>query len=211
MSPGRRRPSAWPAAAIVALVGLLALGSGCARRFKLRDADLQEAKETGDLKALRVYPSNRTISVYEEPALRTVTVEREIRRRSRRKRIRRILRRSTPGAVIGEDTLNGQPLLWVTFTLTCASPECAYGFVRAEDMRYVLVSSPEREGYAPPKVHRSIVIKRHQMKRGFLRALTEANKVYRLERKRRVPVVFLEVKKANVDQVEDKAERESGV
>lgn len=193
------------------VAGALALGSGCATRLKLADVDLQEAKETDALGALRVYPSNRTISVYDEPALTAVTIDREIRQSSRRKRHKQILRRGTSGAIIGEDLLNGQKLLYITFSRSCATPECAYGFVQVEDGRYVLVHSPERDGYAPPKVHRSIFIKRHRMKKGFLRALTEANKVYKLDRKRRVPVVFLEIKRSKRDKVEGQSERESGV
>ncbi|MCA9652218.1 MAG: hypothetical protein KC501_20050 [Myxococcales bacterium] len=206
------RSSARHAVALgIALVGLLGLGSGCAQRFKLADLDLQEAKDAGDLGALRVYPSNRTISIYDEPALRAVTIDREIRQSSRRKQHRQILRRGTAGAVIGEDRLNGQKLLYVTFDRSCAAPECAYRFVQVEDARYVLMGSPEREGYAPPKVHRSIRIKRHRMKLGHLHALTEANQVFRLERKRRVPVVFLEIKRSNRDKVEGQSGRESGV
>lgn len=210
-TPSRRTRSLGLGAAL-ALGGLVALGSGCARRFKLSDVNLQEAKASDSFGALRVFPSNRTISVYDEPALTAVTIDREIRQRSRRKRHRQILRRGTSGAIVGEDTLNGEKLLYVTFSRNCDSPGCAYGFVRVEDGRYLLVHSPEREGYAPPKVFRSIDrLKRHRMKKGFLRALTEANKVYKLERKRRVPVVFLEIKRDDRDKVEERSERESGV
>ncbi|MCA9705647.1 MAG: hypothetical protein KDK70_07360 [Myxococcales bacterium] len=202
---------AWGRAAAVLAVLLLLLDTGCARRFKLSDPDLAEAKESNALGDLRVYPSNRTISLYDEPAMRSVTIEREIRQRSRRERRGRILRRNTPGAIIDEGLLNGQKLLWVTFDRQCATPECAYGFVQVEDARYVLAHVPEREGYKPPRVHRSLVIKRHQMKKGHLRSLAEANQVYRLKRKRRVPTVFLEVKRANQDRVEERRDRESGV
>ena len=196
---------------LVACTALLMLAPGCARRFKLNDFALAEAKESGGLGDLRVYPSNRVISFYDEPALRSVTVEREIRERTRGERRGQVLGRNTSGAIVGEDLLNGQKLLWITFDRTCASPECGYGFVQVEDARYVLVHVPEREGYGPPRPHRSIRIKRHLLKKGHLRSLSEANQVYRLERKRRVPVVFLEVKRANQDRVQERRERESGV
>lgn len=189
----------------------LAASTGCAARYKLSDADLQQADDAGARAELRVYPSNRTISVYDEPALRTVTISREIRQRSRRERRKRILSRETSGAIIGEDLLNGQRRLWVTFDRRCATPECAYGFVQGEDARYLLVQVPEREGFAPPRIYRSCRLKRHRLTPGHLRALSEANRVYRLERKRRIPVVFLEVKRAKQDRVEERAERESGV
>jgi len=209
-----RRPLArrWARHAVPLLaLALLTVGPGCARRFKLSDVDLEEARESAAIADLRVYPSNRMITNYDEPAARTVTVERTIRQRSRRERRGRILGRNDGGAIVAEDLLNGQKLLWVTFDRQCATPECAYGFVQVEDARYLLVHVPEREGYGPPRPHRSIRIKRHVLKKGHLRSLSEANQVYRLERKRRVPVVFLEVKRANQDRVQERRERESGV
>jgi len=199
------------ATAVLLLGLLLALGPGCAQRFKLSDTDLKEAKDMRDLGALRVYASHRIISVYDEPARRALIVEREIKQSSRRERRKRILRRGTAGAIVGNDRLNGQRLLWVTFDRQCATPECAYGFVHAQDQRYLLVHVPEREGYLPPRIHRSLVLKRHRLEIGFLRSLTTPNQVYRLERKRRIPVVFLELKRSNRDRVEERAERESGV
>lgn len=189
------------------------LDTGCARRFKLADVDLAEAKETGALLDLRVYPSNRTLASHDEPALRSVTVEREIRERSRRQRNVDILGRNTSGAIIKEDKLNGENLLWVTFDRDCATPECAYGFVQVggQDRRYVLVHVAEREGFKPPRVHRSLRLKRHQLKKGYLRSLSEANQVYRLKRKRRVPTVFLEVKRAKQDRVDERRRRKPGV
>lgn len=207
----RGRWGASPALAPLLLLVLLVLDTGCARRFKLADIDIDEAKQTGALGDLRVYPSNRTLASYDEPALRSVTVEREIRERSRRRRNVDILGRNTSGAIIEEDLLNGQKLLWITFDRQCATPECAYGFVQVEDRRYVLVHVAEREGFKPPRVHRSLRLKRHQLKKGYLRSLSEANQVYRLKRKRRVPTVFLEVKRANQDRVDERRRRNSGV
>jgi hypothetical protein len=193
------------------MVLLLAVGSGCAQRLKLADVDLEEARETESMGELRVYPSNRMISNYDEPALRTVVVSREIRQSSRRERQKIILRRSTSGAIVGEDLLNGQRVLYVTFGRQCSEPVCAYGFVQVEDSRYVLVHVPEREGYAPAKVYRSLVLERHRMKPGHIRSLSDANRVFKLERRNRSPVVFLEVKRSNKDRVDERATRESGV
>jgi hypothetical protein len=206
-----RRQAGRMAPVLATMVLLLAGASGCAVRLKLADIDLEEARQTESMGQLRVYPSNRTISNYDEPALRTVVVAREIRQRSRRERVKIILRRNTSGAIVGEDLLNGQKRLWVTFDRQCSEPGCAYGFVQLEDARYVLVSVPEREGYAPAKVYRSLVLKRHRMKIGHVRSLSDANRVYKLERKRRSPVVFLEVKRSNQDRVDERAKRESGV
>ncbi|MCH9684797.1 MAG: hypothetical protein K0V04_25400 [Deltaproteobacteria bacterium] len=185
--------------------------SGCATRHKLDEVDLQDAMDSAMLTHLRVFPSSRMISVYDEPKLTTVTISREIRQRSHARRRKRILSRETAGAIVGEDVLNGQRWLWVTFDRQCVVPECAYGFVEAEDARYLLAHVPQREGFADPRIYRGCRLERHRLQRGHLRALTEANQVYRLRRKRRAPVVFLEVKGAKHDRVEERAERESGV
>lgn len=206
-----RTATRWALALPMLMVLLCATGSGCARRLKLADVDLAEARETESLDKLRVYPSNRMISNYDEPALRTVVVSREIRQRSSRKRNKRILRRNTSGAIVGEDLLNGARLLYITFDRQCSEPGCAYGFVQLEDARYVLVHVPEREGFAPPKVYRSLVLKRHRMTPGQVRSLSDANRVFKLQRRRRALVVFLEVKRSNQDRVDERAERESGV
>ena len=213
MSPARPTPTAprWGRAAAALAVSLLVLPAGCARRFKLSDFDLAEAKDSDALDKLRVYPSNRTLSFYDEPGLTSVIVEKKIQERSRRDRRGQILGRNTSGLIVGDDRLNGQRLLWVTFTPQCASPECAYGFVQVEDTRYVLMHVPEREGFGKPRVFRSIKMKRHQMKKGQLRSLAEANKVYRLKRKRRVPTVFLEIKRAKQDRTKEDRRREPGV
>lgn len=186
----------------------------CAARYQLRDAELDEARQQESLAQLRVYPSNRTISVYDEPIARTITVDREIRQRSTNDRRKRILTLDTPGAIIAEAELNGARLLWVTFDRSCVVPECAYGWVQTEDGRYRLVHVPEREGFAPPVVYRGWVGKRRKMTRGNLYQLAEANTVYRIKRKkkkRRVRTVFLEVKKDIRKRVRGQSETEPGV
>lgn len=191
---------------------LLLLGSSaCAARYQLRDPELQEARDQGSLEHLRVYPSHRTITVHDEDAAKSVTVSRQIRQRSNRARRKRILTLQTAGAVVGEDMLNGVPLLWVTFDARCLEPVCAYGFVRTEDGRFRLVHVPEREGFLAPKVYRGCTLKRHRMKRGNLRALSEANQVYRFIRRRGPQSVFLEVKKDIRNRVRGRAEHEPGV
>jgi hypothetical protein len=196
-------------AAIVA-TWMLALPA-CAARYQLLDEDLAEAKAQESLGRLRVYPSNRTISVYDEPMSETITVSREIRQRSTRDRRKRILTLDTSGAIIEEELLNGAALLWITFDRTCVEAGCAYGFVQTEDGRYRLVHVPEREGFAAAKVYRGWVAKRRQMKRGNLRSLAEANTVYRFERRSRPRTVFLEVKRNVRKRVRPQSEREPGV
>ncbi len=192
-------------------LSMLLASSACAARYQLRDGELKEARDQDSLARLRVYPSNRTISVYDEEADKTVTVSSEIRQRTNKVRRKRILTLQTDGAVIGEELLNGAPLLWVTFDGQCMERGCAYGFVRTEDGRYRLVHAPEREGFAAPKIYRGTVAKRRRMTRGNLRALAEANQVYRLVRRRGPKTVFLEVKKDIRKRTRGSSTREPGV
>jgi hypothetical protein len=196
--------------ALLGLSCIVAL-SACAARYQLLDEDLDEARGQQSLERLRVYPSHRTISAYDEPTSGTITVSRQIRERSTRDRRKRILTIDTSGAIVGQELLNGAALLWITFDRSCVEPGCAYGFVQTEDGRYRLVHVPERDGYAAPKVYRGWVGKRRQMKRGHLHALSEANTVYRFERRSRPRTVFLEVKKAIRKRIRDTSEHESGV
>ena len=203
---------AWGRAAAVLAVLLLLLDTGCARRFKLSDPDLAEAKESNALGDLRVYPSNRTISLYDEPAMRSVTIEREIRQRSRRERRGRILRRNTPGAIISEDLLNGQKLLWVTFDGSCNEPDCAFGFVQTEDKLYRLFQAPTLEGYGPPQNHHACLSKRRVMKLGKMKSLSEANDVMVNKKKNgKLRTVWLEVIKEVDDRVRTRSRRSGGV
>jgi hypothetical protein len=206
-----RKPMRGSFARVGLAVSMLLGSSACAARYQLRDAELKEARDQQSLGRLRVYPSNRTVSVYDEDADKSVTVSSEIRQRTSRVRRKRILKLSTEGAIVGEDQLNGAPLLWVTFDGQCMEPACAYGFVRTEDGRYRLVHVPERVGFAPPKVHRGIAVKRRRMTRGNLRALAEANAVYRVLRRSGPKTVFLEVKKDIRKRTRGSSEREPGV
>ncbi len=159
-----------------------------------------------------MYVSNRTIPVYERQELEARRIGREIEDRSEKNRLRRPINRHKSGVIVAEDLRNGAPQLWVSFSRTCREIECAYAFVQTEDGRYRLAELPTRWDGEETTVYRSCVIKRHQMKLGKLRALSDANAVYRLERKRkkRPKTVFLEYVKSSRDRVDDRVDPESG-
>ncbi len=203
--------------ALVAVVffSVCSLLSGCTARYVLSDAALRDAQARDKFQDLGVYVSHRTIPVYERDEFSQKRVDRTIEDNSRKGRLRRPIGRNAVGLIVSEDLRNGARRLWVTFSRTCREVECAYGFVQTEDGRYRLVDLPERQDYEKSSVYRSCVIKRHQLKLGKLRALSDANAVYRLERKpkrmkKRPKTVFLEVKRTNKRRTNEKVDPESG-
>lgn len=180
--------------ALAATVGL----SGCARRRLLTNQVLDQAKQENNVDQLRAYVSNRTITSYEQRVFDQRRMGREVLDRSERRRLRKALGRQKRGKIIKVDKLNGQTLLWVSFNRTCQTPDCAYGFVSTEDSRYRLVEVPGQQGYETPTIYRGVATKRQKMAKGKLKALSDANQVYKLERKRkrkRHVTVILELKK----------------
>lgn len=186
--------------------------SGCAARYILSDGELNKARQKDAVDRIRVYVSHRTIPVYERKEMEQTLIRREIQDRSQKERDRRPISRNLTGGIVGQDVLNGQPRLWVSFSRSCSSVECAYGFVRTEGGRYHLVNLPVRDEFDPPNVYRSCRIKRHKMEHGKLKALSDANAVYKLKRRRkkRPKTVFLEVKKSADRRVKDTVNPEDG-
>ncbi len=196
----------------VVFVSLCSLLSGCTARYVLGDSALRDAKARDKFQDLGVYVSHRTIPVYERDEFSQTRVDRTIEDNSRKGRLRRPIGRNAVGLIVDEDLRNGARRLWVTFSRTCRDVKCAYGFVQTEDGRYRLVDLPERADYEKSSVFRSCVIKRHKLKQGKLQGLSDANAVYRLERKRkkRPKTVFLEVKRTNKRRTNEKVDPESG-
>jgi hypothetical protein len=170
--------------------------SGCAMRYKLIDADIDPARRLPDgTAALYVYPSNRTIILYDRDDAALRRLGRQIDIDVDKERLNRTLTRNTAGAIVDEDLSNGARRIWVTFELDrCAERECALGFVQTEDGRYRLHYVPEIDYYKPPMVHRDCVLKKRRMKVGNMKSLSEPNKVYILKRRKKAKTVFLEVK-----------------
>lgn len=184
--------------------------SACAARYQLADADIIHARDQGGIEKLFVYPSNRTIVVYDRPTPKRTRIGREIDERSASDRLKKPLTINTPGIIVGEDLVNGARRLYVSFDPSCSQPECAYRFVQTENGRYRLAEVPVRAGYAPPRVYRDCILPRRKMKTGHMRSLTEANEVYRLRRRKRSLTVILEVKIRKQKWIRRKIEKERG-
>ena len=200
--------------ALVAVVvfSVCSLLSGCTARYILGDSALRDAKARDKFQDLGVYVSHRTIPVYERDEFSQKRVDRTIEDNSRKGRLRVLLGRNLVGLIVDEDLRNGARRLWVAFDRSCRDAKCAFGFVQTEDGRYRLVDLPVRDDYEESSVYRSCVMKRQELKPGKLRALSDANAVYRLERKRkkRPKTVFLEVKRTTKRKTNEKVERPSG-
>lgn len=184
----------------------------CAARFILHDGRINEAKKADAGGLLRVYVSHRTITVYDRDVLSGVVVRKQFDERELKDRLKVKLGRNTSGVVVEEDRKNGQPLLWVSFARSCQSKECAFGFVRTEDQRYRLMELPERDTYSKPRVYRSCTLKRQQMKLARVHAISDANQVYELQRKRKrkLKTVFLEFKRRKEKRIRRQDERLPG-
>ncbi len=148
-----------------------------------------------------LYPlvSNRTIITYDRREVGSTQLGPTIRDRRRSRQLVRVLPRRLQGAIVGKETRNGAPFIWVSFEPgRCQDASCALGFVRTDDGKYRLATLPPRDGFEPPKVYRGIVAKRQRMKPGRLKALSDSNPVYGLQRKRKRKhhrTVFLELRK----------------
>ncbi len=178
----------------------------------LSDAELVDAREAEAIGQLRVYVSNRTLVEFERRTLDQRVIRRKIEDRSEDRQEGLRTNRNKTGAILDEDLINGARRLWVIFDLSCASHDCAYGFVQTEDGRYRLQEIPVREG-ATSKVFRQCQIKRHEMKMGKLKSVSDSNAVYKLNRKskNRPKTVFLEVKKSDRRRVRRRSRAEPGV
>ena len=200
---------------MAAVFGLLACLNlcACAARHILSDRRLAEAEAGGAGDVLRVYVSHRTITVYDRGVIDEKTVRKQIDERKLKDRLKVKLGRNDSGVLVEEELKNGERLLWIGFDRRCRQRACAFGFVHTEDGRYRLVQLPERDGYGKPYVYRSVKIKRHKMRPGRLRALSDANEVYELKRRRKRSnrTVFLEFKLREQDRVRTRGEDIPGV
>ncbi len=194
------------------LLAVCTLMSGCTTRYILGRSDLQDAMDRGAFDQLGVYVTHRTIPLYKRNALDQTRVGREIENRTEDDVYEVRIDRNDVGLIVDHDLRNGRNRLWVSFEPTCREIDCAYGFVQTEDGRFRLVDLPERDDYEELKVYRTWVRDRYELKPGKLKSLSDANAVYRLERKRkkRAKTVFLEVKRKRRKRTNRQVESVSG-
>lgn len=181
----------------VFLVACTLVLPGCMTRYILGRSDLQDAIDHEAFYKLGVYVTHRTLPVYQRDLMSSTDVGRTIRSKEAEDLLDRPIRRNDVGLIVDHDHVNGAHRLWVSFSPSCREIACAYGFVQTEDGRYRLATLPEREDFESVKVYRTWEMDRQELKLGKIRSVSDANPVYRLERKRkkRPKTVFLEVKR----------------
>lgn len=197
--------------AFLVLVGT----SGCTRRYRVTNAELNKVQTNKEeLGVLRVYPSKRIISIYDEAERdQSLKIDEKIRENYSEGRREVKVTRNTRGQIIKVDELNGAKLLWVAFSPNCKAEKCAYGFVEMEDgNHYKLMSVPEKAGYQEPRVYHRWATKRQLMKPGKIASFSEANDVLRVKRKSgKVRSIDLIVKKVVRRVGQTRRESEQGV
>jgi len=181
---------------VLAILGLTLLPS-CAKRIDFTPEELERVQTKAGVDPLRVYVSQKVIAQYTSRVKdESFNVNRDIREASRQDRRKVETTRNTMGLILEVAELNGQPLLWVTFSPRCKLPECAYGFVQTEDKKYRLVSIPELPTYGKPTAYRGMTCESRKLSRGKLASLAEANEVYVLKRSNgKLQTIDLQVKK----------------
>ncbi|MEX1369272.1 MAG: hypothetical protein AB1Z98_39455 [Nannocystaceae bacterium] len=192
----------------------LSASSGCAKRLALEQTELQRVeKEAGSLQSLRVYVSDRLITVYDEAQVaQDFTVNKQIVQQSDRQQLKNVLGKNTSGKILKVDDSNGMPLLWVTFDASCSEPECAFGFVQNEDGLFRLLTAPPLTGYSEPKNYHVWRNKRRVMKLGKMKSLSEPNDVFvNKKRNGKLRTVHLEVIKVIDDRTRTRIRRSGGV
>ncbi|WP_266222278.1 hypothetical protein [Paraliomyxa miuraensis] len=211
-----QRPRARRSAAVLLAAFTLAAAGGCAKRFALKPEELEKVKTQteGSVDPLRVYTSERLVTVYVEgQANEQFEVDRQIREASARLRIKNVTTKTDSGLILKIEELNGMPLLWVTFSADCRDPACAFGFVQTEDNLYRLFKSPPLEGYTEPaNFYKWFWKKKRRMKPGKMKSLGEANDIL-LNKKRngKLRTIYLEVIKVVDDRTRTRTRRSGGV
>lgn len=185
------------------LTATASLGIGCANREYVTPNVLLEVQASDpDFKKLRVYPNQTFITVYSRAIGQETGVSGAagtVEAGFKGKRVEVPVKRKLPGAILGLEELDGQPLLWVTFDERCTETECAYGFVQTNDGLFRLFHVPELEGYADPGVYRKRIAKRKEMERTKIYSKSNATSVYFTLRGFAASIALEVKKRSNVD------------
>lgn len=205
------RLASWTINIVMAAVFTALFLSGCARRHKLTPDGLAWLERSAkDKDQIFVYPHKRVVAVYERLKEASVVVDRTVKQDSQTLKKIVPLERNEAGQIIDRSDRNGVPMLWISFNPKCNARDCAFGFVRTEDELYKLVETPTYEGFRLLGVYRKSETRRNRMKKRKVKAFGEANEVYTLKRGKRVPTVWLDIKKRiNADE-EREVERQGG-
>lgn len=204
----------------VALLGITLAASGCARRIPLTASELAEVQieDAKDFGALRVYPQRRLRVYWLYKAKTGIGIQGadtdnkgRIVQTGERKGIRQRIKRGHRGKIIKIGELNGERILWVTFSTSCNEPKCSYGFVQVKGGKYLLTELPKRDNYKET-VWRAFEWKTRKMKKGKRASLAEPNEVYLVKKKNgKLLTVELHVKKETRTKVEDVVDNPDGI
>ena len=200
---------------MLCLVGVAFLSAACIRRVDVTTAELQKIEKYGEREEdLRVYASRRVVAVYETAIQNEgFDVDRKVDEHTKKRRVKVVLGRKTPGLILERDELKGQKRLWVSFDPACESRDCAWQFIESslESGTYDLAVYPKRERHSNT-LHQGCVGKRRVMRLGRIESLAEPNPVYlRRTRRGKAKRVHLVLRKNRRDEVKRKTERLRGV
>lgn len=150
------------AAVPLVVAALLVASPGCASRRALHEGDLAGTANPQAREQVRVYPSDRMVTVYEQsPGADEADPTQQM--------LKVVVGRDTAGAIVGEDDRDGRRRLWITFDPTCREAECAFGFVESDDGGYVLADAPSREGFEAPVTYVGSTSERNRLDTGGAR------------------------------------------
>ncbi len=209
-NPRRRRTIDVRLVLVGTFAGLVA--AGCATRGSLGPDELERVRSKNDIESLSVYASRRLVTTWLEPTIgEEYDVDGRVREASARQRFKNTVGKTVPGQILAIEELNGMPLLWVSFDVSCNEPKCAFGFVQTEDDVHRLVHAPPLEGYAAPQIHHVLGSRHRRMKPGKLASLGEANEVLVNKASRgRVRTIHLEMVKQEDHRVRTRIRRSKG-
>jgi hypothetical protein len=195
------------------LAATLVVG-GCANRQLLTTrvlADIQ--REDPELRKIRVFPTTTYIAVYTKALGDSVRVSGQQGTFSEDVRGRRIeteVNRTLPGAIVGIDTVDEEPALWVSFDDECVARDCAFGFVRGDDGKFRLFHVPLLAGYSQPAVFRKRIAPRKAMEKTRVFSKSKSASVY-FTMRGRIASIALEVKKRKRVEIEVIRDPKQGV
>jgi hypothetical protein len=184
---------------------LAAAAGGCANRELVTSTVMRDIqRQDPNLTKIRVYPTVTYVAVYTKALADEVRVSGQVGTYSEDVRGRRIeveVNRNLPGAILAVETLDGQPLLWVSFDEDCTERDCAFGFVRNDDGKYRLFHVPLLPGYSDPTVFRKRIAPRKVMDKTKIFSKSKGASVY-FTMRGRIASIALEVKKRKSVDIE---------
>lgn len=165
------------------------------------------------LSKLRVYPSSDFIVVYGRALTNDLSVSGRagtVDTEYRAERVEIPVSRSRPGIIVDMDTHDNAARAWVSFASSCATKDCAFGFIQGVDGRFRLAQVPVQPGYSAPIVYRKRISPRKVMEPTTLYSKTKTTSIYFTRRGASLPVA-LEIKKTRSVRIDTIVAPQGGV